>query len=109
MPCPTSTRPVLIVAVLSAWIAMNESTWPRLNRSSEANGFTAAAPAFPAKGEAHDQRTAAQPRRTPLGARTCSCSFGNDEVVLVPLGEKNVHWPALRSIVFTSCPCRRRR
>ena len=63
-PWPISTRPVLIDAVLSAWIATNESTCPRSGGPFEENGLSTACAAFaPSAPAALKPTTSAPPPR----------------------------------------------
>ena len=84
-PWPISTRPVRIDAVLLAWIARNESTWPRSGGPFDENGLSTAFAAFAPtrrRCEADDQRAAALSRtlagelllvESSRSSRTCLC------------------------------------
>ncbi len=73
-PWPISTRPVRIVAVLFAWIAMNESTWPRSGGPFDENGLSTAFAAF-APAPATDMPTISAPPAftKPLRENSFSC------------------------------------
>src|SRR4051794_16205987 len=79
-PCPSSTRPVLIVAVLSAWMARKESTCSRSDGPLEAYGSSAPC-ADPTR--LNPTTSAPPPLRNDLRESSISGSVVHEEVALL--------------------------
>ena len=96
-PWPISTRPVLIDAVLFAWIAMNESTWPRSGGPFDANGLSTAFAALRRAAPATDMPTISAPPPFTNALRENSFSWSRPVIYAPPFAiTAAAFWIAVR-------------